>query len=125
MGGEEVIGHRSSVISRRSTDDRFVKVAHLSELPDGSVLAVKVEGRDVCLANCEGEIYAFQDNCTHRDFPLSQGEVEGCAITCEWHGAMFDLRTGEALCLPAVKPIRTYACRVEDGAILVDVRQAG
>jgi 3-phenylpropionate/trans-cinnamate dioxygenase ferredoxin subunit len=106
----------------------FVKVAELSELselPDGSVLAVKAEGHSICLANCEGEVYAFQDNCTHRDFPLSQGELDGCAVTCDWHGAMFDVRTGRALCLPAVKPIRTYACRVEEGAILVDVRESG
>jgi nitrite reductase/ring-hydroxylating ferredoxin subunit len=101
----------------------FVTVAPLSDLPEGSVLGVEVEGVAVCLANCEGEIYAFQDNCTHRDFPLSKGEldVDECTITCEWHGAAFDVRSGTALCLPAIKPVRTYPCRVEDGAIQVDV----
>ena len=101
----------------------WVRVAALAELPEGSVLGVQAEGKPVCLAHCEGQVYAFADNCTHRDFPLSQGEVDGddCSITCEWHGARFDVRTGQALCLPATRPVRVYACRVEEGAVLVDV----
>jgi 3-phenylpropionate/trans-cinnamate dioxygenase ferredoxin component len=101
----------------------FVNVASLRDLPEGSVLGVEAEGKRVCLANVEGEVYAFADNCSHRDFPLSNGEVDpdDCSITCEWHGARFDIRTGAPLALPATKPIAVYACRVEDGAILVDV----
>jgi 3-phenylpropionate/trans-cinnamate dioxygenase ferredoxin component len=101
----------------------FVNVASLRDLPEGSVLGVEAEGKRVCLANVEGEVYAFADNCSHRDFPLSNGELDpdDCSITCEWHGARFDIRTGAPLALPATKPIAVYACRVEDGAILVDV----
>lgn len=100
----------------------FVKVATLGELPEGSVLGVEVDGKSVCLANCDGEVYAFQDNCSHRDFPLSNGELDPdeCAITCEWHGAEFDVRTGRALCLPATKPIAVYEVRLEGGDILVE-----
>jgi 3-phenylpropionate/trans-cinnamate dioxygenase ferredoxin component len=101
----------------------WVRAASLGELPEGETLAVEVEGKSVCLARCDGEVYAFADNCSHRDFPLSQGEldVEECAITCEWHGAQFDIRTGRALCLPATKPIAVYGCRVEGEEIQVDV----
>lgn len=100
-----------------------VRVAALAELPDGSVMGVEAGGRRICLANCEGEIYAFSDNCSHRDFPLSNGEldVDDCTITCEWHGAAFDVRTGRALCLPATSPIETFPCRVVDGQIFVDL----
>jgi 3-phenylpropionate/trans-cinnamate dioxygenase ferredoxin subunit len=101
----------------------YIKVASLAELPDGSVLGVEAEGKRVCLANVEGEVHAFADNCSHRDFPLSNGEVDpdDCSITCEWHGARFDIRTGKALSLPAVTPIAVYACRVDGGGIWVDV----
>ena len=100
-----------------------VRVAALAELPDGSVMGVEAGGRRICLANCEGQVYAFSDNCSHRDFPLSNGELdaEDCTITCEWHGAAFDVRSGRPLCLPATNPIRTYSCRVEDGQILVEI----
>jgi 3-phenylpropionate/trans-cinnamate dioxygenase ferredoxin component len=101
----------------------FVKVATLEEIGEGDVLAVEAEGKSVCLARVDGVVYAFADNCSHRDFPLSQGEVDtdDCSITCEWHGARFDIRTGQALALPATKPIAVYACRVDDDVIFVDV----
>lgn len=104
----------------------FVSVARMSDVPDGELLAVEVGKARICLANCEGEVYAFADNCSHRDFPLSAGELDTdqCSVTCEWHGAQFDVRTGQALCLPATKPVAVYSCRVENGDILVDIPTA-
>ena len=101
----------------------FSRCASLSELPDGSVLGVDVDGKLVCLANVDGEVYAFADKCSHRDFPLSNGELDtdDCTITCEWHGAIFDCRTGAVLGPPAVVPIPVYACRVDGGDVYVDV----
>jgi 3-phenylpropionate/trans-cinnamate dioxygenase ferredoxin subunit len=100
----------------------FVRVASLSEVPEGELLAVEAEGKRVCLAHVEGEVYAFADNCSHRDFPLSNGEVDpdDCSITCEWHGARFDIRTGAALSLPATRPIPVYPARVEGDDVYVD-----
>jgi len=68
-------------------------------------------------------VYAIADVCSHRDFPLSVGEVdaEECSITCEWHGAAFSLRSGEPLCGPAIRPVSVFAVRVEDGEVLVDL----
>jgi nitrite reductase/ring-hydroxylating ferredoxin subunit len=99
----------------------FVRVASLDEVPPGSLLAVEVAGRRICLANVDGEVYAIQDNCTHRDFPLSSGELVDGEVECAWHGAKFDVRTGRALCLPAIRPVQTYEVKVEDGQILVAV----
>ena len=55
--------------------------------------------------------------CTHDGGALDQGELEDCRIMCPRHGAYFDVRTGAALTLPAVMPVRTYAVRVQDDAI--------
>ncbi len=99
----------------------FVKAASLDDLAPGTVLGVEVAGVRVCLANVEGEIYAFQDNCTHRDFPLSAGTLSDHTIECAWHGAKFDVRTGRALSLPAIRPVKTYEVKIEDGQILVAV----
>jgi 3-phenylpropionate/trans-cinnamate dioxygenase ferredoxin subunit len=102
----------------------WVKAALLRELPEeGAVLGVEAAGRRVALARVDGEVYAFADNCSHRDFPLSVGEVDAasCTVRCEWHGAAFDLRTGEPTCPPAIKPIAVYPARVEEGAVWVEV----
>lgn len=99
----------------------FIRVAALADVPPGELLAVEVEGVKICLANVEGEIYAIQDNCTHRDFPLSNGTLEDTQIECSWHGARFDLQTGRALCLPAIKPAKTYEVKVDAGEIYLAV----
>jgi 3-phenylpropionate/trans-cinnamate dioxygenase ferredoxin subunit len=101
----------------------FVRVVSLDEIEDGQVVGVEASGKPLCLARVADTIYAFANNCSHRDFPLSYGEVDtdDCSITCEWHGARFDMRTGKALALPATRPIRVYDCRIEDGVVYVDV----
>jgi 3-phenylpropionate/trans-cinnamate dioxygenase ferredoxin subunit len=99
----------------------FVPVARLDALAPGTLMEVEVDGQSVCLARTEdGEVYAFRNNCSHRDFPLHTGELEGNQLECAWHGARFDVRTGRALRLPAIKPIRAYTVKIEDGEILVD-----
>jgi 3-phenylpropionate/trans-cinnamate dioxygenase ferredoxin component len=96
-------------------------VAALPELSEGAVLGVEVAGRRVGLVRADGEVYAFADVCSHRDFPLSLGEVDpaACTVTCEWHGAAFDLRTGQPTCPPATRPIAVYETRVRDADVLV------
>jgi nitrite reductase/ring-hydroxylating ferredoxin subunit len=101
----------------------WVRAAALSEVEEGAALGVEVAGTKLVLVRAEGEIYALADNCSHRDFPLSLGEVdaEACTVTCEWHGAAFDLRTGTATCPPATRPVPAYAVRVEGSDVLVEL----
>jgi 3-phenylpropionate/trans-cinnamate dioxygenase ferredoxin subunit len=102
----------------------WVKAAALSDLPEeGAVLGVEVEGRRVALTRVDGEVYAFADTCSHRDFPLSVGQVDAvtCTVTCEWHGAAFDIRTGEPTCPPAFRPIAVYAARVDAEEVWIEL----
>jgi nitrite reductase/ring-hydroxylating ferredoxin subunit len=97
----------------------FVKVAELNDLEDGELMAVEVEGEPICLAKVEGSIYAFTDNCTHISGPLNEGELDDEVLTCPWHGAQFDVRTGRVLRGPARQDIQTYQVQVEGDAVLV------
>lgn len=96
-------------------------VAKTSDVSDGKTLRVVVDGVEVLLCKCEDKIFAIEDVCTHDGAPLDQGELEGCRIICPRHGANFDVRTGEALTLPAVVPLPTYRVRIEGDDIFVDV----
>jgi 3-phenylpropionate/trans-cinnamate dioxygenase ferredoxin component len=96
-------------------------VAKLSEIPNGTTKRVEIDGVEVLLCNVEGEVYAVEDVCTHDGGPLDQGRLEGCRIMCPRHGAIFDVTTGEALCLPAIVPLPTYQARVEGDDVYVDV----
>ena len=88
----------------------------LADLKPGHSRRVMVDGKAVAVFNVEGAFYATQDECTHADGPLSEGDISGCAVVCPWHASVFDLKTGAALEGPATDPVRVY--RVEtDGEI--------
>ena len=103
------------------TQPGFERVASLSDLPEGTPVAVELSsGEGLCLVKVQGEVYAFEDRCSHAEFPLSDGEmVDDHAIECSLHGAQFDVRTGEAIEAPASESLSLYEVKLEDGDILV------
>lgn len=90
----------------------FVTVATIDELQPGERLVVEIGRRWILLVNVDGQYYAIEDNCTHEEYPLSEGNLDGCAIECSKHGAVFDLRNGEVLAPPAHIAARTFEVRV-------------
>ncbi len=99
----------------------FVKVAELHDLHDGELMAVEVDGEPVCLAKVDGNVYAFSGTCTHIGGPLDEGELEGEVLTCPWHRAQYNIRTGKVLRGPARQDIPVYPVRLEGDAILVSL----
>jgi len=100
----------------------FVRVLSASELPDPGRTLVEVEGEMVALFHVADGWYALDDVCTHDGGPLADGDLRGHAIACPRHGARFDIRTGAALTMPAVRPTRSHEVRLEDGAVWVRLR---
>lgn len=99
--------------------DEWIKVSTLEDCPPGSLRSVMVGTEPAVLANVDGTFYALLDQCSHEDLPLSDGEVEGDVLVCQYHGARFDLDTGSPKGLPAVKPVKTFPVEVrEDGIYL-------
>ncbi|MGA3036478.1 MAG: non-heme iron oxygenase ferredoxin subunit [Vulcanimicrobiaceae bacterium] len=96
-------------------------VARKSEIADGSTKRVDVNGQSVLLCNVAGEIFAIEDVCTHDGGPLDEGELMGDRIMCPRHGAFFDVKTGDALTLPAIVPVQTYKVRTADDNIFVEL----
>ncbi len=107
--------------SRSLAEAELVRAAAVDDVPPNTLLGVVLNGKKICLANADSRIYAFADNCTHRDFPMHAGEIEGVEIVCGWHGAKYDMATGRVTRLPAIKPLKTYEVKIEDGAIWVAV----
>jgi 3-phenylpropionate/trans-cinnamate dioxygenase ferredoxin component len=97
-----------------------VPVAKKSEIPPGTSKEVAVDGSAIMLCNVDGNIFAIEDVCTHDGGQLDQGTLDGYQIECPRHGARFDVRTGDALTLPAILPVQTYTVRVEGDDIYLD-----
>ena len=98
----------------------LITVAKTSELAPGQAKCVQLKGQAVAVFNINGTYYAIEDTCTHVGGPLSEGEVEGAAVTCPWHGAQFDLKTGKVLGPPAATDVRSFRVQVEGDEIKLE-----
>jgi 3-phenylpropionate/trans-cinnamate dioxygenase ferredoxin component len=96
------------------------EVTRITAVPEGEARGFTVAREEIVLCNVDGEIYALQGMCSHEELPLDGGEIEDGVLTCEWHGATFDVCTGAVLCPPASRPLKMYVTRVDDdGRIFV------
>ena len=97
----------------------WIKVATLDTCPPGSVRSVMVGNEPVVLANVDGQLHALLDRCSHEDLPLSDGELEGDVLVCQYHGARFDVASGGPRGLPAVKPVKAFPVEIRDDGIYI------
>ncbi len=122
-------------------DTGWVKVAITSDLEANTAYEtdVEIDGQTVGVFEIEGQYYAL-GACTHEQGPLSQGMIENGTVTCPWHSAVFDIRTGRCLSGPAacridgsvlstdsvdhelLQPCTTYEIKVEDNDIYIRLR---
>ena len=98
-------------------------ICPVEDLPPGEKRLVELEDIEIGVFNCNGQMYAIEDRCSHDDGELVEGELdaEDCTIECPRHGSRFDLKTGTPLNLPAYVPIDTFPVRVEGGLIKLEV----
>lgn len=100
----------------------FVEVARVDDIPPGTAAVVEAGGTEIALVNVDGSFYALQNECTHAQGPLGEGELTSeHVLECPWHGSCFDVRTGEVTNPPATENLDTYEVRVEEGVVKVAV----
>lgn len=99
---------------------RFIKLCQATDVPPNTTRVFEYGTKRFLICNMDGSYYAMDDRCTHDNGPLGDGELlEGGEIECPRHGARFDVKTGKALCLPAVGGVCTYSVDVRDGNLYV------
>ena len=120
--GSASMSDGSSDVSGGGQDDGdWVKVADLSECPPGTLLDVEAGRESIVLANIDGDLYALENRCSHQDLPLSDGELDGDRLECLYHGARFDVCTGKAVGLPAIKPVETSPVELRGQEIYLQI----
>ena len=93
-----------------------------SDILPGKMIKISHDGRDVLVANIDGKFYATDDSCTHSGSSLSEGKLDGCTITCGWHGAQFDCQTGNLIKFPAkIRDLTSYNVVVESDSVFVEM----
>jgi len=97
-------------------------VATVEELPPGTLKKAMVEGHPaLVLGNADGVLFALQDECNHGEADLSEGELDGCELSCPLHSGCFDVRTGKATRRPAKRPQPTFLVEVDGGDVYVHI----
>jgi len=99
--------------------ENWIKVANASDVPEDGTLLVNLGAEPVCLYNLAGTIFATHDTCTHGQASLADGFIEGEEIECPLHQGKFHIATGKAVGVPCTEDIRTYAVKIENGAVLL------
>jgi 3-phenylpropionate/trans-cinnamate dioxygenase ferredoxin component len=104
-----------------SSTSAEIRVAAVGEIAEGEARRIPAEqtGHSDAIAvfNDEGTYYALDDTCTHGQASLAEGWVEDGEVECMLHSARFDLKSGEALCMPAVLGVRPHRVEVRDGEV--------
>jgi len=104
-------------------EKQLTDIGAAADIAPGKFTTITVGGRDYIVARVEDRFYAVEDNCSHEDYPLSYGCLDGAYIKCSLHGSWFSLATGEAQEPPADEPIATFRVLERDGRLLLDTSQ--
>lgn len=81
----------------------------------------EAEGQKIAIFNLGGTYYAIGDTCTHRGGPLSAGLVADEVVTCPWHGARYNIKTGAVLSPPAPQGVKSFPVRVTGNDVEVEI----
>ena len=98
---------------------KWVDVAYPHEIDDQECKLIEIDNAPIAIFNLSGLFFAIADQCTHQNLPLADGLVVNDTITCPYHGAAFNIKTGAVLSPPACKALTTYQTRVNDGKIQI------
>ncbi|GAB5404617.1 MAG: non-heme iron oxygenase ferredoxin subunit [Aureliella sp.] len=97
----------------------FLPAANTTEVPENGKLCVEVDDRFIVIVQLDGEYFCIDDVCTHDGGTLGDGELDGACLVCPRHGAKFDVRTGDAVEMPATEGTAKHALKVEGDTIFV------
>jgi nitrite reductase/ring-hydroxylating ferredoxin subunit len=97
----------------------FVKAASKSDLAEGRMIPLEAEGKEIVIANVNGNYYAIGNRCTHMRCMLSDGILKGEQLQCPCHGSIFNVKNGSVVKGPATKPESIFQVKEEKDQILV------
>ena len=97
----------------------LLQLCPTTDVPEGG--ALKVERDDLILAvfHLGDRYYVTDDSCTHGPGSLSEGDIDGEVIECNFHNGAFNIVTGEVVAPPCMVPLRTYEVSVVDGQVCI------
>ena len=81
----------------------YVEAGKVSEITEGHMKHVEINGKEIAIANLDGKFYAFADRCGHMNARLSRGNINQNIVTCPFHAARFDITSGKKIGEPVLE----------------------
>ena len=103
--------------------ENYKRIASVNDLNDGEAKKIEIDDKAIALFRIDGEYFATDDTCTHEKASLSEGEIDNETVTCPHHGARFNIKTGQAMTLPAMFPVKTYQIKIDGNDIMIDIKE--
>ncbi len=97
----------------------FRRVVSIDDVLSGKGIVVEVDGKQIAVFNIQGLFYAIDNTCPHRGGPLGEGSLRGTTVSCPWHGAQFDVTSGQVIGPPASDGVKSYSTKVKEGSVWV------
>jgi 3-phenylpropionate/trans-cinnamate dioxygenase ferredoxin component len=98
-----------------------VSVGKVSDITPGKMIKCTVNGKEILVVNSHGNFYAIDDTCTHSGASLSEGQLDDTTVTCGWHGAQFDCKSGKLTKFPAkINDLKSYNVILESDQVFVE-----
>lgn len=109
-------------MSNPQAQPEWKSLGSVEQYATGSLTTVKLPPHQLVVAHTEeGELHVLDNRCPHEGYPLAQGDLKGCALTCCWHNWKFDVRDGS--CTMGGEGVRRFASKLEEGELWCDASQ--
>ena len=99
-----------------------VVVGNTSEVQEGKMVHITAGGKEIVVTKLDGNYYAMDDVCTHAGADLHEGQLNNYELTCPWHGARWDIRTGNLISFPQkLKPLQSHKVLIDNDTLYVEI----
>ncbi|HEU4467454.1 MAG TPA: Rieske 2Fe-2S domain-containing protein [Nitrososphaeraceae archaeon] len=99
-----------------------VVVGKTSEVQDGKLMHITAGGKEIVVTKLDGNYYAMDNVCAHAGADLHEGELNNNELTCPWHGAKWDIKTGNLISFPQkLKPLQSHKISIEKDIVYVEI----
>lgn len=97
----------------------MLQLCSTDEVPEGAAIKVERDGLILAVFHLGEQYYVTDDACTHGPGSLSEGEIDGEVVECNFHNGAFHIPTGRVEAPPCMVPLRTYVVSVVDGHVCI------
>ncbi|XP_070132206.1 apoptosis-inducing factor 3 isoform X7 [Equus caballus] len=94
-------------------------VCHVKDLENGQMREVELGWGKVLLVKENGEFHALGHKCPHYGAPLVKGVLSRGRVRCPWHGACFNISTGDLEDFPGLDSLHKFQVKIEKEKVYV------